>query len=112
MKVSDFAKHNCSQAALEKDVEQNDISPADDSTDLSENVEFAASNMNKLSLSGNTSPVAPPSNSTDHSTSEDQVQEVDKKIRALKKKVLCFIPVISVLSCCSGAILLLLHLSF
>lgn len=50
-------------------------------------MESVSSKMNELSLSGNTSLVTPPTNSTECSTSEDQVQDIDRKIRALKKKV-------------------------
>lgn len=61
--------------------------PAEDSNDVPMNVESVASNMNELSLSSSTRMVIIPSNSTVCSTPEDQVQDIDKKIRALKKKV-------------------------
>lgn len=43
--------------------------------------------MSSLSLSESASSVAPSTGSTQSSNSEDQVQDIDKKIRALKKKV-------------------------
>ncbi|CAA2964533.1 partner of Y14 and mago [Olea europaea subsp. europaea] len=77
------------QAALDKDktLENNDMLPAEDSNDVPMNVESVASNMNELSLSSSTRMVILPSNSTVCSTPEDQVQDIDKKIRALKKKI-------------------------
>lgn len=87
--ISNFRKHDCCQAALDKgkDSEENDISVADCSNDLPENTESVASKMNGLSVSGNDSLVTPPSDSTECSAPMDQVQDIDKKIRALKKKV-------------------------
>lgn len=43
--------------------------------------------MSSLSLSESASSVAPSTVSTQSSNSEDQAQDIDKKIRALKKKV-------------------------
>ncbi|KAK6156940.1 hypothetical protein DH2020_011188 [Rehmannia glutinosa] len=76
----------CVEAALDKgkNSEQND---ADSSNDLPENVVSVASKMNGLSLSGSASVVTPPSDSSiECSTPMDQVQDIHKKIRALKKK--------------------------
>ncbi|KAI3448311.1 hypothetical protein Pfo_004976 [Paulownia fortunei] len=70
-----------------KNSEQNDVLPADNSNDLPENMESVSSKMNGLSLSGNASLATPPTNSINCSTPEDQVQDIDKKIRALKKKI-------------------------
>ncbi|KAK6156948.1 hypothetical protein DH2020_011196 [Rehmannia glutinosa] len=54
--------------------------------DLPENVVSVASKMNGLSLSGSASVVTPPSDSSiECSTPMDQVQDIDKKIRALKR---------------------------
>ncbi|KAK6121183.1 hypothetical protein DH2020_045104 [Rehmannia glutinosa] len=73
------------QAAVDKD--KNDDLSADNTTDLPGTMETVSSKMNGLSLSGNASLVTPPTNSTECPTPEDQVQDIDKKIRALKKKV-------------------------
>lgn len=59
---------------------------ADNSNGISESVELTSSKMNDLSLSENPS-VVTPTNSTECSTLEDQLQDIDKKIRAIKKKV-------------------------
>ncbi|PIN13176.1 hypothetical protein CDL12_14212 [Handroanthus impetiginosus] len=87
-KRNERKKEKRQQAALDKDkkLEENDVLSTDNSNDLSENVESVSSKMNELSLSKNTS-VSPPTNSTECSTPENQVQDIDKKIRALKKKI-------------------------
>ncbi|KAK6156946.1 hypothetical protein DH2020_011194 [Rehmannia glutinosa] len=85
-KRNERKKEKRQQAALDKgkNSEQND---ADSSNDLPENVVSVASKMNGLSLSGSASVVTPPSDSSiECSTPMDQVQDIDKKIRALKKK--------------------------
>ncbi|KAK4438267.1 Partner of Y14 and mago [Sesamum alatum] len=89
-KRNERKKEKRQQAALDKgkSSEQNDVSSADDgSSNLPENVESIASKMNGLSLSRNASSVTPPSDSTECSAPLDQVQDIDKKIRALKKKI-------------------------
>lgn len=75
------------QAALEKgnDLEDNGVSSAEAQSHVSDQVESVASQINELAISSN--PVNPPSNSTESSTTGDHLQEIDKKIRALKKKV-------------------------
>ncbi|KAL0335189.1 UNVERIFIED_CONTAM: Partner of Y14 and mago [Sesamum radiatum] len=70
-----------------KSSEQNDLTSADGSSYLPENLESISSKMNGLSLSGSASLVTPPSDSTECSAPVDQVQDIDKKIRALKKKI-------------------------
>lgn len=81
------------QAALDKDKSSdgNDISSADCSNDLPQNIASVVSDMNGLSLSEIDSLVTPPSKSTECSAPVDQVQDIDKKIRALKKKVICIL---------------------
>ncbi|KAL0293745.1 UNVERIFIED_CONTAM: Partner of Y14 and mago [Sesamum calycinum] len=88
-KRNERKKEKRQQAALEKgkDSEQNDVFSVDDSNDLPENVESVSSKMNGLSLSGNASLATPPTSSTECSTPEGQIQDIDKKIRALKKKI-------------------------
>ncbi|KAL0422314.1 UNVERIFIED_CONTAM: Partner of Y14 and mago [Sesamum latifolium] len=88
-KRNERKKEKRQQAALDKgkSSEQNDVSSADGSSYLPENVESIASKMNGLSLSGSASLVTPPSDSTECSAPVDQVQDIDKKIRALKKKI-------------------------
>lgn len=77
-----------SQAALNKgeNSEQSDVSSVNNSNGIPESVELTSSVMNDLSLSENPL-VVTPTNSTECSTSEDQLQDIDKKIRAIKKKV-------------------------
>ncbi|KAL2477517.1 partner of Y14-MAGO [Forsythia ovata] len=88
-KRNERKKEKRQQAALDKGktLETNDMLLDEDSNDVPENVESVASKMNELSLCANTDMVIPPSNSTVCSTQEDQVQDIDKKIRALKKKI-------------------------
>ncbi|KAK4491238.1 hypothetical protein RD792_001971 [Penstemon davidsonii] len=88
-KRNERKKEKRQQAAVDSDnkSEQNDVLTADDSNDLPKNVESVGSKMNGLTLSGNACLVTPPSDSRERSTPEDQVQDVDKKIRALKKKI-------------------------
>ncbi|CAA2934733.1 partner of Y14 and mago [Olea europaea subsp. europaea] len=88
-KRNERKKEKRQQAALDKgkELENSDMFPAEDSNDVPENEESVASKMNELSLSASTPIVIPPSNSTVCSTPEDQVQDIDKKIRALKKKI-------------------------
>lgn len=75
------------QAALDKSktFENDDIS-AEDSNNVPEPEELVASQMNALSISQNPSMVSSPK-STESSTPVNDVQDIDKKIRALKKKV-------------------------
>ncbi|XP_073147281.1 partner of Y14 and mago [Henckelia pumila] len=88
-KRNERKKEKRQQAALDKaDVsEKNEALPADGSNQLPENEEPISSKMNGLTLSGNTSLVTTPSNPNESSTPEDQIQHIDKKIRALKKKI-------------------------
>ncbi|XP_071931186.1 partner of Y14 and mago-like [Coffea arabica] len=77
------------QAALEKgkDSEKNDTSSVEDSNNVLEPEGTIASQMNELSISSNPSVVNPPSSSEESLTPADHVQDIDKKIRALKKKI-------------------------
>ncbi|KAH6766957.1 partner of Y14-MAGO [Perilla frutescens var. hirtella] len=86
-KRNERKKEKRQQAALNKgdNSEKNDVSSADTSNDFPETVESTSSKMNDLSLSENASVVT--TNSTECSNSEDQVQDIDKKVRALKKKI-------------------------
>ncbi|KAI8025493.1 Partner of Y14 and mago [Camellia lanceoleosa] len=76
------------QAALDKgkNSDRNETSDEDASQGL-ESVEPVVSELNDLAISANSAAVAPPSNSTQCSTPSDPVPEIDKKIRALKKKI-------------------------
>lgn len=75
------------QAAIDKSktLENEDIS-AEDSNNVPEPEESIASQMNALAISQTPSVVTPPK-STESSTPVNDVQDIDKKIRALKKKV-------------------------
>ncbi|XP_051144656.1 partner of Y14 and mago isoform X2 [Andrographis paniculata] len=87
-KRNERKKEKRQQAAVEKgkSFEENDMLSAGDSNEWPENVESVSSKIDGLSLSGNDSSVTPPTTSTEGSTPEDQIQVIDKKIRALKKK--------------------------
>ena len=53
----------------------------------SESVKSLTSQMTDLAVSENPVPTSPPSNSVEASDAGTPVQDLDKKIRALKKKV-------------------------
>lgn len=53
----------------------------------SDSVKSLTSQMNDLAVSANPAVVSPPSDSTEPSNSAAPVQDIDKRIRALKKKV-------------------------
>ncbi|KAL8540681.1 hypothetical protein ACS0TY_002061 [Phlomoides rotata] len=101
-KRNERKKEKRQQAALGngENSEQNDVSSADNSNGSPKNMESVLSKMNELSLSGKASLAAHRTNSTECPTSEDQ--DIDKKIRALKKKV-------NLLSISSNSLLALLH---
>ncbi|KAL6517693.1 hypothetical protein OROMI_033394 [Orobanche minor] len=89
-KRNERKKEKRQQAALEKgkNSEQDDTMPADCSGDLTEYVESeSVASMNGLSLSGSALVVTPPDSSIECATPMEQVQDIDKKIRALKKKI-------------------------
>ncbi|KAJ8572581.1 hypothetical protein K7X08_009092 [Anisodus acutangulus] len=73
------------QQAKGKNPENDEVSFAENSVDGPDQVESVMSQINKLAVSAN--PVVPPSNSTESSAMGDGVQDIDKKIRALKKKI-------------------------
>ncbi|KAL3515600.1 hypothetical protein ACH5RR_022502 [Cinchona calisaya] len=77
------------QAALEKgkESELNDTSSVEDSNNVLEPEKTITSQMNELNISSNSSVVNPPSNATESLTPADHAQDIDKKIRALKKKL-------------------------
>ncbi|KAK4378645.1 hypothetical protein RND71_000507 [Anisodus tanguticus] len=72
------------QQAKGKNPENDEVSFAENSVDGPDQVESVMSQINKLAISAN--PVVPP-NSTESSAMGDIVQDIDKKIRALKKKI-------------------------
>lgn len=86
-KRNERKKEKRQQAALEKSkmLENDDVS-AEDSNSVPEPEELVASQMNALAISQNPCVVTPP-NSTECSTPVNDVQDIDKKIRALKKKI-------------------------
>jgi partner of Y14 and mago protein len=61
--------------------------PAEDLGCASESFESLASQMNELAVSSNPAVVGPSSDLADASNMESPVQDIDKRIRALKKKV-------------------------
>ncbi|XVE67339.1 hypothetical protein DITRI_Ditri08aG0152500 [Diplodiscus trichospermus] len=84
------------QAALEKgknseevaddEIKKEDL-PAEDSGHGSESVKSLTSQMTDLAVSQNPGPTSPPSNSVEATDTGMPVQDLDKKIRALKKKI-------------------------
>lgn len=77
------------QAVLDKgkDSDKNEVSSAEDINESLGNVESVASQINELSISANSSVVTPPSNSANYSAPGDHAPDIDKRIRALKKKI-------------------------
>lgn len=76
------------QAALDKGKDwKSEASYAEDVNEAKELVESVVSQMNELGISANSSAVMPPSISTESSAPGDHVPDIDKRIRALKKKV-------------------------
>ncbi|KAE9602892.1 hypothetical protein Lal_00049997 [Lupinus albus] len=97
VKRNERKKEKRIQAALgkEKDLES---TAADDSAKqeavsiissghTSKSVNYLTSRINELAVSGNSSIVTPTSNSVDGSAQICSIQDVDKRIRALKKKI-------------------------
>lgn len=90
------------QAALEKeknlepivaeDIRKQEVVSIDDSGHTSESVNSLSSQINELAISGNSSIVTPTSDSVEGSAQMGPGQDIDKRIRALRKKVdqLCF----------------------
>ncbi|KAE8009090.1 hypothetical protein FH972_005544 [Carpinus fangiana] len=81
-------------AALEKEKNSepgeiiNEEAPSvEDLDNGSESVKQLMSQMNELAVSANATVITPPSDSTEGSNSENPVQDIDKRIRALKKKI-------------------------
>ncbi|KAK9077102.1 hypothetical protein SSX86_005438 [Deinandra increscens subsp. villosa] len=69
------------QASLDKG--KSEVSSNDDLDHASEPFESVVSQMNEISISGNSSVAIPPLNSA----TGDHVPDIDKRIRALKKKI-------------------------
>ncbi|KAK3001589.1 hypothetical protein RJ639_022440 [Escallonia herrerae] len=70
-----------------KDLEKSEVSSGEEVNQGLDPVESVASQINELSVSTNSSVVNPPSDSPVGLTSEDHAPDVDKRIRALKKKI-------------------------
>lgn len=81
------------QAALEKEKTsesgetKEEEAPVENLGHVSESVKSLTSQMNELGVSSSPALVTPPSDSTEDSNPGGPVQDIDKKIRALKKKV-------------------------
>ncbi|KAM0036281.1 putative WIBG, Mago-binding, WIBG domain superfamily [Helianthus debilis subsp. tardiflorus] len=69
------------QASLDKG--KSEVSSNDDVDRASEPFELVVSQINEITISGNTSAASPPVNSE----TGDHVPDIDKRIRALKKKI-------------------------
>lgn len=79
------------QAALDKDKNLEDtvdgVLSAEDMNHGSESVESVASQMNELTVNENPTTVTPPSESIECLNTGGAAPDIDKRIRALKKKV-------------------------
>ncbi|XP_024026183.1 partner of Y14 and mago isoform X2 [Morus notabilis] len=95
VKRNERKKEKRLQAALEKgknlgeiegDCKKEELVPLENSIDCgSESVNSLASQVSELAVSANPGPVIPP-DSTEDSNPGDPIQDIDKQIRALKKK--------------------------
>lgn len=80
------------QASLEKG--KSEVSSNEDVDRALESAESIVSQINEMTISGNPSVATPPLDSTECSATGDHVPDIDKRIRALKKKVKsCFIEI-------------------
>ncbi|XP_057464596.1 partner of Y14 and mago-like [Actinidia eriantha] len=87
-KRNERKKEKRQQAALDKGKNLDNNEPlAEDSCQETECVKSVVSQMNDLAISANSAAVTPPSTSTQWSTPSDPIPDIDKKIRALKKKI-------------------------
>ncbi|KVI01755.1 partner of Y14 and mago-like isoform X2 [Cynara cardunculus var. scolymus] len=73
------------QASLDKG--KSEVSSTEDVDRASEPVESIVFQMNEITISGNPSVATPPLNSTECLATEDHIPDIDKRIRALKKKI-------------------------
>ncbi|KAK9073938.1 hypothetical protein SSX86_006532 [Deinandra increscens subsp. villosa] len=72
-------------ASLDKG--KSEVSSTEELVRLSEPFESIVSQINEITISGNPSVASPPFNSTEGSATGDQAPDIDKRIRALKKKI-------------------------
>ncbi|KAI3702078.1 hypothetical protein L6452_27727 [Arctium lappa] len=70
------------QASLDKG--KSEVSSTEDVDRASESI---VSQINEITISGNPSVATPPLNSTECLATEDHIPDIDKRIRALKKKI-------------------------
>jgi len=94
VKRNERKKEKRLQAALEKEknsepgeIINEEALSVEDLDNGSESVKQLMSQMNELAVSANATVITPPSDSTEGSNSENPVQDIDKRIRALKKKI-------------------------
>ncbi|XP_041014678.1 partner of Y14 and mago-like [Juglans microcarpa x Juglans regia] len=97
VKRNERKKEKRLQAALEKDknveqgvageIQEEEVLQVEDLGTGSESVKQLASQMNELTVSVNANIVSPPLEATEGSNSGNPIQEIDKQIRALKKKI-------------------------
>ncbi|KAJ7968098.1 partner of Y14 and mago-like [Quillaja saponaria] len=95
VKRNERKKEKRLQATLEKgrnlesdeDIRKEEVQPVEESGPPSESVGSLTSQMNELAVSADPSVVSPPSGSLNGSDPVGQCQDIDKRIRALKKKI-------------------------
>ncbi|XP_016646857.1 PREDICTED: partner of Y14 and mago [Prunus mume] len=93
VKRNERKKEKRIQAALEKEKTsesgetKEEEAPVENLGHASESVKSLTSQMNELGVSSSPALVTPPSDSTEDSNPGGPVQDIDKKIRALKKKI-------------------------
>nr|XP_043627306.1 partner of Y14 and mago [Erigeron canadensis] len=84
-KRNERKKEKRMQASSDKG--KSEASSNEDVDHASECVESLVSQINDITISGNSSAANPPLNSTEGSATGDHVPDIDKRIRALKKKI-------------------------
>uniref|UniRef100_A0A2N9G9A3 WIBG Mago-binding domain-containing protein n=1 Tax=Fagus sylvatica TaxID=28930 RepID=A0A2N9G9A3_FAGSY len=96
VKRNERKKEKRLQAALEKgknleqtvdgEIKLDEEPPVEDLGNGSESIQQLTSQINELDVSANATVITPLTDSTEGSNSESPVQDIDKRIRALKKK--------------------------
>ncbi|OIW20836.1 hypothetical protein TanjilG_24304 [Lupinus angustifolius] len=96
VKRNERKKEKRIQAALEKDKDLEPTAAEDSAKQVvsiinsghtSESVKSLTTQISEIAVSGNSSIVTPTSDSVDGSSQIDPIQDIDKRIRALKKKI-------------------------
>jgi hypothetical protein len=75
------------EQTVDGEIKLDEEPPVEDLGNGSESIQQLTSQINELDVSANANVITPLTDSTEGSNSESPVQDIDKRIRALKKKV-------------------------